>query len=138
MSGKDTRDERVLESDKPNRRNMLVAGGMLAAASALSSTSSSADQAGASGAYSNSAITMQPPGNEVSASQQERVVAAKIARAMLSGPHTITKDAKVAEMGADGDLIILRQGTNDWVAFLEMRMRSAMFPCAPIRWACSG
>jgi hypothetical protein len=46
---------------------------------------------GASGAYSNSAITMQPP-QAVPASQQERVLAAKIARAMLSGPHQITKD----------------------------------------------
>jgi hypothetical protein len=72
---------------------------------------------GASGAYSNSAITMQPPGKEVPTSQQERVLAAKIARAMLSGPHSITKDATVAEMGAHGKLIVLRQGTNDWVCF---------------------
>ena len=61
-------------------------------------TPGSPDQAGASGAYSNSAI----------------VLAAKIARAMLSGPREITKDATVAEMGTDGKLIILRQGTNDW------------------------
>ena len=81
------------------------------------STLGSLDQAGASGAYSNNAITMQPPGKEVPASQHERVLAAKIARAMLSGPREITKDATIAEMGADGKLIILRQGTNDWVCF---------------------
>jgi hypothetical protein len=138
MSSKDTRDEPVLKNGKLNRRNMLLAGSALAAASALSSTPGSPDQAGASGAYSNSAITMQPPSKEVPASQQERVLAAKIARAMLSGPREITKDATVAEMGADGNLTILRQGTNDWVCFPEMRMRSATFLCAPIRWACNG
>jgi hypothetical protein len=138
MSSKNTRDERVLGHDELNRRDMLVAGSTLAAASALSSSPSSADHAGASGAYSNSAITMQPPSEEVPASQQERVLAAKIARAMLSGPREITKDATVAEMGADGNLIVLRQGTNDGSAFPEMPMRSAMFLCAPIRWACNG
>src|ERR1700719_2397917 len=115
MSSKDTHDERDLGYDGLNRRNILLAGSTLAAASALSSSLSSAQQAGASGAYSNSAITMQPPSKEVPASQQARVLAAKIARAMLSGPRSITKDATVAEMGAHGSLIILRHGTNDWV-----------------------
>jgi hypothetical protein len=117
MSSKDPRDGSNIRKNKLNRRNMLLAGGTLAAASALSSTRSSSDQAGASGANSNGAITMQPPGKEVPLSQQERVLAAKIARAMLSGPRSITKDATVAEMGADGNLIVLRQGTNDWVCF---------------------
>ena len=49
--------------------------------------------------------------------QEERILAAKIARAMLSGPRQITQEATVAEMGADGNLVILRQGTNDWVCF---------------------
>ena len=61
MSSKDTRDEPVLKNGELNRRNMLLAGSTLAAASALSSTPSSPDQAGASGAYSNSAIAMMPP-----------------------------------------------------------------------------
>ena len=59
---------------------------------------SSSDQAGASGAYSNSAIAMMPPGQALPASEQERVLGIKIARAMLSGPREITKDARVAEM----------------------------------------
>src|SRR3984957_8643867 len=80
-------------------------------------TPDSPDQAGASGAYSNSAIAMMPPGQAVPASERERVLGVKIARAMLSGPREITKDATVAEMGAHGSLIILRQGTNDWVCF---------------------
>ena len=74
-----------------------------------SSTPSSPDQAGAS--------AMMPPGQALPASEQERVVAIKIARAMASGPREITKDATVAEMGAEGKLVILRQGTNEWVCF---------------------
>jgi hypothetical protein len=58
-----------------------------------------------------------PPGKALPASEQEQVLAAKIGRAMLSGPRAITKDATVADMGADGNLIILRQGTNEWVCF---------------------
>jgi hypothetical protein len=117
MSSKDTHDESVSTHGKLNRRNMLLAGSTLAAASAMTSTRSSPEQPGASGAYSNSAIAMMPPGNAVPASKQEQILAAKIARAMMSGPREITKDATVAEMGADGNLIILRQGTNDWVCF---------------------
>ena len=49
--------------------------------------------------------------------QEQRVLAAKIERAMSSGPRQITKDATVAEMSADGSRIILRQGTNDWICF---------------------
>ena len=80
-------------------------------------TSSSPDQARASGAYSNSAIAMMPPGEALPASEQERVLAIKIARAMASGPREITKNATVAEMGAEGRLVILRRGTNEWVCF---------------------
>src|SRR6516164_9444423 len=97
MSSKDNHDERVLARTKLDRRNMLLAGGTLAAASALNSTPSSAEQAGASGAYSNSAIAMMPPGEPAPASKQERALGVKIARAMLSGPRPITKDDTVAE-----------------------------------------
>ena len=81
---------------------------------------------------------MMPPGKAVPASEQQRVLGIKIARAMLSGLGEITKDATVAEMGADGNLIILRKARTIGSAFPEMRMRSAMFLCAPIRWACNG
>jgi hypothetical protein len=93
------------------------------------STPGSPDQAGALGAYSSSAMTMQPPGKEVPASHQERILAAKISRAMLSGPREITKDATVASCA--------RAPTTGFV-FPEMRMRSAMFRCAPIQWVCNG
>jgi hypothetical protein len=46
-------------------------------------TPGSPDQTGASGAYSNSAIAMMPPGQAVSASERERVLGVKIARAMF-------------------------------------------------------
>ena len=72
---------------------------------------------GASGNYSNSAIAMTPPGGPVPAVKEERAVAIKINRAMLSGPRQITQDATVAEMRPDGKLEILRQGTNDWTCF---------------------
>lgn len=79
-------DDSILSDGEVNRRNVMIAGSVLATASLLSSTPGLSDQAGASGAHSNSAITMQPPTTEVFASRQERVLAAKIARAMLSGP----------------------------------------------------
>jgi hypothetical protein len=36
---------------------------------------------------------------------------------MASGPFRITRDATVAEMDAQGNLVVLRQGTNQWVCF---------------------
>jgi hypothetical protein len=60
---------------------------------------------------------MMPPGQALPASEQERVLAIKIARAMASGPREITKDATVAEMGPEGKLVILRKGTNEWACF---------------------
>jgi hypothetical protein len=75
-----------------------------------------ADQ-GASGSYSNSAVTAINSGDAVPSSAQERVRQAKIARARLSGPSQITRDASVVEMDGQGDLIVLEQGTNDWVCF---------------------
>jgi hypothetical protein len=76
-----------------------------------------ADTVGASGNYSNSAITMLRAGEPLPNSNDERILAARISRAMLSGPRHITKDATVAEMDAQGNLLVLRQGTNQWVCF---------------------
>lgn len=74
-------------------------------------------QEGASGSYSNSAVAMMPSHQPVSTSKQEQTLGVKIARAMLSGPQIITKDATVAEMDGDGKLVVLRRGTNHWVCF---------------------
>jgi len=93
---------------------------------------------GASGSYSNSAITVLHGGEPHTASRDEQVLAAKISRAMSSGPLHITRDATVAEMDAQGNVVVLRQGTNQWVCFQGMRKRSAMSLCARIPWACNG
>ena len=45
----------------------------------------------------------------------DEIVKAKIRRALLSGPDSITGDATVAEMDAQGDMTVLRPGTNQWV-----------------------
>jgi hypothetical protein len=39
----------------------------------------------------------------------------KIRRATLAGPSIITSDATVAEMDRQGNMTMLRPGTNDWV-----------------------
>jgi len=39
----------------------------------------------------------------------------KIRRSLLAGPPTITGDATVAELDREGNLTVLRAGTNDWV-----------------------
>ncbi|SDP24625.1 hypothetical protein SAMN04487897_1557 [Paenibacillus sp. yr247] len=83
----------------------------------ISSTTGSPNHTRATGAYSNSAIAMMPSGQSVPTSKQEQTLGIKIARAMLSGPRHITKDATVVELDAAGNLIILRQGTNDWICF---------------------
>jgi hypothetical protein len=43
------------------------------------------------------------------------VVKANIRRALLSGPDSVTREATVAEMDAQGKLTVLRPGTNRWV-----------------------
>ena len=51
------------------------------------------------------------------ATKAERVLEAKIARAMSSGPRSVTRDATVAEMDGNGNTVVLRQDTNDWMCF---------------------
>ena len=45
----------------------------------------------------------------------EAITKEKIRRAMFAGPSCVTSEATVAEMDRDGNLTVLRQGTNDWV-----------------------
>ena len=45
----------------------------------------------------------------------DEIVRAKIRRALLSGPDSITKEATVADMDAQGKMTVLRPGTNQWV-----------------------
>jgi hypothetical protein len=53
--------------------------------------------------------------NEMNSSMSDEIVKAKIRRALLSGPESVTQEATVAEMDAQGKLIVLRPGTNQWV-----------------------
>src|SRR3984893_15413172 len=48
-------------------------------------------------------------------SMADEMVKAKIRRALLSGPDSITREATVAELDAQGKMTILRPGTNQWV-----------------------
>ena len=59
----------------------------------------------------------QAEGNAMSAdnSVSDEIVKAKIRRALLSGPDSITREATVAEMDAQGKMTVLRPGTNRWV-----------------------
>jgi len=93
---------------------------------------------GATGNFSNSAIT-GIGSTEPAPSPEEAVLEAKIARARLSGPSQITRDATVAEMDAGGELVILAQGTNDWVCFPgdENEIGNVPMCCDPmgLQWA---
>jgi len=45
----------------------------------------------------------------------EEIEKEKIRRAMLAGPSFVTSEAKIAEMDRQGNMTVLRPGTNDWV-----------------------
>lgn len=45
--------------------------------------------------------------------QTNEITPEKIRRAMLAGPACISRDATVAEMDREGNLSVLRAGTND-------------------------
>src|ERR1700690_1837925 len=47
-------------------------------------------------------------------SDLNETIVSKIARALSAGPPNVTKDATVAEVDAQGNMKILRQGTNDF------------------------
>jgi hypothetical protein len=49
----------------------------------------------------------------------------RIARALKSGPPAIRDGAKVVEMGADGTLTVLREGTNGWTCMPGVETASA-------------
>jgi hypothetical protein len=59
-------------------------------------------------------------GNKTLGGTDEQVIAEairneKIRRALLAGPSCITSKATVAEMDQNGDMTVIRPGTNDWV-----------------------
>src|SRR5215470_1043110 len=60
-------------------------------------------------------MTAKTRGEAEAQSMAEAVKQEKIRRAMLAGPSVITRDATVAEMDMQGNLTVLRPGTNEWV-----------------------
>jgi len=54
----------------------------------------------------------------------------RVTRVRLSGPEQMTKDATVAEISADGTMIVLVKGTNEWVVHRETKTKSGAHPCA--------
>src|ERR1700733_11466894 len=93
------------------------------------------DPVGASGNYSNSAITNLVAGQHLPASKDEQLLDAKISRAMSSGPFHITREATVAEMDGQGNTVVIRQGTNQWVCFPGDEKQIGKVPmCADPMW----
>ena len=45
----------------------------------------------------------------------DEITKEKIRRALLAGPASVTREATVAEMDAEGKMTVLRPGTNQWV-----------------------
>jgi hypothetical protein len=78
------------------------------------------------------------PRSELLTAEEEHL-AAKISRAMQSGPHQITKDATVAEYHRDGTITMLREGTNEWICFPgnENEVGNVPMCCNPqgLQWA---
>jgi hypothetical protein len=54
-------------------------------------------------------------GDEALSGTADEIVKEKIRRALLSGPHSVTREATVAEMDSQGKLTVLRPGSNQWV-----------------------
>jgi hypothetical protein len=54
-------------------------------------------------------------GNAMTDDMADEVVKAKIRRALLSGPASVTREATVAEIDAQGKMTMLRPGANQWV-----------------------
>jgi hypothetical protein len=59
------------------------------------------------------------PGERLSSPDEdlaaEEIIKEKIRRAMLAGPSMVTREATVAEMDRQGNMTVLRSGTNEWV-----------------------
>lgn len=55
------------------------------------------------------------PDESTVSSMNDEILKEKIRRARLSGPSAVTSEAAVAEMNAQGEMVILHKGTNQWV-----------------------
>jgi len=71
-------------------------------------------------------------------SVNDEVVKEKIRRALLSGPSSVTSEATVIEMDAQGKLVVLRQGTNRWVCMPGNENLIGDVPMSLDPMACNG
>ena len=103
----------------PERRSNAAGGNTMMAHDSNRQTGNTeaTPQQEVSGSHSNSAITMVPSTKPLPTSSEDRIMEARIARARLSGPSEVTKDATVAEMDEQGHMTVLRQGSNEWTCF---------------------
>jgi hypothetical protein len=60
-------------------------------------------------------MTVRTQGEAEAQNMAEAIKQEKIRRAMLAGPSVVTRDATVAAMDGEGNLTVLRPGTNQWV-----------------------
>jgi hypothetical protein len=105
--------EKNARASSISRRTLVtsIAGAGLATLT-LSSARSRADDGSHGAAGASGAGGTPAKGGAVTV---EDIVQAKVRRALLSGPESVTKDATVAEMDAHGKMTVLRPGTNHWV-----------------------
>jgi hypothetical protein len=69
---------------------------------------------------------------------QDQAEDPKITRARLSGPEQVTRDATVAELGANGTLRVLAKGTNEWVCVPGNENKIGEPPMCMTRWVGDG
>jgi hypothetical protein len=112
-----SRDSSALESRTPISRRLFV--GAAAAGGAGLTTLSVPAWGSSSRLRSVQDASSDTPREDIATngdnSMSDEIITAKIRRALLSGPESITRDATVGEMDAQGKLIVLRPGTNKWV-----------------------
>ena len=90
---------------EPLTRRKFIGGGALSAAGLSAMGAERAVFADATDPHSNS------DEHDI----DEEIKKEKIRRATLAGPSAVTAEATVAEMDREGNLTVLRRGTNEWV-----------------------
>jgi hypothetical protein len=68
----------------------------------------------------------------------DEIVKAKIRRALLSGPESVTREATVAEMDARGNMTVLRPGASQWVCVPGNENIIGQADMCADPWGCGG
>ena len=114
--GKSPSSESTLESERSiSRRGFLKAAGVAGAGLATLSLPERMLRSSRLRREENVQYSMGDSKINGDNSMNDEIVKEKIRRALLSGPASVTREATVAEMDAQGKMVVLRQGTNHWV-----------------------